>query len=402
MSQDASGPSLREATDAAGSFSPGRRQAAYLAFGAPLGWRRLALRLAVLVAVLALADAWVARSVVPSPSAFSTDYRLPRTLPTAALLDLAGSIEGESRSKTGGPIAIFLGASPTWGERIEDPSATYPAAFRAAAAADARPMRVYNLACNGQFVADYLAISRRLSPAADVVFVQLTYHTFNPDARDGRSARYPELPRLLGGGDWLAQHWLLWRERDSIAACVFGGRPQPAVRSAILALLRPPEDDATGGADPAEAGLDDVDPLDADPAGSDPADPAAHMIAISRYAENATFRVSADDSEVRALVSLTERLSAEGKKAVFFMAPLNPELVNDYQLIDPETYRANVAVLRGIVESSGFPFLDFNDGTRFVPAAEFADVSHTTDAGGRRVGKLLYDETERYLDGRRP
>ena len=45
------------------------------------------------------------------------------------------------------------------------------------------------------------------------------------------------------------------------------------------------------------------------------------------------------------------RCLRSGKKAVFFMTPLNRSLVEEYDLIDPEQYAANVGVLRGVVEA---------------------------------------------------
>ena len=95
---------------------------------------------------------------------------------------------------------------------------------------------------------------------------------------------------------------------------------------------------------------------------------------------------------------MADEFKAKGKRAVFFMAPLNRQLVDEYQLIDPKQYAANVRVLRGVVAKDGFPFLDYNTGHDVLPSSLFADISHTTDQGGRRVGALLWRDSRAYLE----
>jgi len=123
---------------------------------------------------------------------------------------------------------------------------------------------------------------------------------------------------------------------------------------------------------------------------------------LTRYAEDSSFRIDPNDTDVRFLRLTTEMLRARGKKAVFFMAPLNRQTIEDYELIDPAQYTSNTAILRGVVEGAGFPFIDYNTGPTTLPASDFADISHTTDAGGRAVGALLYRDTWRYLGAKQP
>ncbi len=79
------------------------------------------------------------------------------------------------------------------------------------------------------------------------------------------------------------------------------------------------------------------------------------MIVVSRFAETASFNLSPEDSEVRFLTLLAQDLAARGKKAVFFIGPLNRQLIADYELIDPTQYAANVAILRAPIEARGIP-----------------------------------------------
>lgn len=391
-----------------GFFAPQAEEHAYFAFGGHVSLPRLAFRIVAALALLAAVDVAVGRTLAPA-SVYLHAYRLPSKLPSASLPGYIESIDASARSRQGGPIVIFLGASPTYGHRTKDAANTYPYAFQASAEASGWPSRTFNLASNGQFAADEYVIGTRLVDDADVVFVQLTYHTFNPKARSGAAIRYRELPRLLGvrlgapeaallgvtpspGDDAVSRadaavgrHWLLWRERDALDRRLFGGKPQTLLaRTAPSQLTR---------LSPEAASPDDGF------ASFESLDPGRQMIVISRYAENASFVIDRSDPEVQFLRALADELAAERKKAVFFVAPLNRQLLEDYELIDLEQYATNVAVLRSTIERDGFPLVDYNIGPDVIESRFFADISHTTDEGGRRVGALLWRDSRAYLEG---
>ena len=390
-----------------GFFAPKAEEHNYLAFGGRVGLPRLVLRIVIAVALLAAVDVAVGRTLAPD-SVYLHAYRLPRKLPTASLPDYVASIDASARTRQGGPIVVFLGASPTYGHRTKDAANTYPYAFQASADASGWPSRTFNLASNGQFLADEYVIGKRLADDADVVFVQLTYHTFNPKARAGVAIRYPELPKLLGvrlntpeatllgvkpsatdaavsrADAAVGRYWLLWRERDALNQRLFGGKPQ----SLLTRSAASPASRLSPVAEPADDGFTSFESLD----------PGRQMIVISRYAENASFEIEPIGSEVRFLRALAGELAAKHKKAVFFVAPLNRQLIEEYELIDPEQYASNVAVLRGVAERDGFPFLDYNVGPDVLGSELFADISHTTDEGGKRVGALLWRDSAAYLE----
>lgn len=412
MLADGEPTSRREPPESAGYFAPTPGGTAYRSFGGQVTWARLALRIALAFALLLGVDVVVARTLTPA-AVYEHDYRLPRTLPTASLAGFADSVHAASLSQSGGPVVAFVGSSPTWGHRIKDPANAYPAAFGAAGGAAGWPNRTYNFASNGQFLADEYFVAKAVSADADAVFVQLTYHTFDSRARDGAPLRYPEIPQLLRldvtpdeagllgieqsaaakvtsrADALLGRYWLLWRERDALDRRLFGGRPQDllggrtAEESRLTSL---PVDDDDGAEFASFEELDDV----------------KRMVVIARYSENSSFRIDPADSEVRFLRELVALLAARNKKAVFFMAPLNRQLIKDYELIDPEQYAENVGLLRDIVTTAGFPFLDYNSGPVELPGTLFADVSHATDEGGKAVGMLLYRDTWRYLGAVEP
>lgn len=397
---------------ASGYFSPKAEEANYFAFGGRVGLPRLLLRIAIAVALLFAVDAAVAKTMAPK-STYLRAYRLPRELPTASLADYVDAIDQTALTRGGTPVVTFLGASPTYGYRIKDSANTYPYAFQSSAAASGWPSNTFNLATNGQFVADEYVLGTRLADDSDVVFVQLTYHTFNPSARSGAVIRYRELPQLLSvpltepaagmlgvkpsaapkatsAADALVgRYWLLWRERDALDKRFFGGKPQTVLDRATAPAR-------AGGSVVTSLPGEDA-PVDDGFASFDALEPGQQMIAIERYAENSRFVINPADTDVRFLGLLADELKAKGKRAVFFMAPMNRQLVDEYQLIDPAQYAANVAVLKAEVAKDGFPFLDYNTGPDVLPRGLFADISHTTDEGGKRVGGLLWRDTREYV-----
>jgi hypothetical protein len=391
----------------------------------PVTLRRLLVRFAVCVLALLALDRVIAPAFAP-PSTYLHDYRLPREAPTTALADYANAIDLAAREPSRAPIAIFLGASPTYGHRIKNAADTFPAAFASAAASAGTPVQAFNLAANGQFVGDYYVLERRLLGDADIVLVQLTYHTFSPAGRGGLHIRYPELPAMLGVdlpprdasllgltpsgdasatppppaavGSVLSRWWTLWRERDLIDRRLFKGSPRQAMSDLAARLT---------GSSPAPAKTPTATTLPDDAADDGFAsfgelDPARQMVVVARYAELSSFTVDPTDSEMILLDRLAADIATAHKKAVFFMGPLNWDAISTYELIDPAQYDRNIALLRSTVGRHGFTLIDHNaDGTG-LSASDFADISHTTDAGGAAFGQLLLRDTLSYLRSATP
>lgn len=381
--------------------------------------RRLIIRVVVCVLALVALDRIITPYFAP-PAAYLEDYRLPRTAPTAVLADYVGAIDLAARVPDHAPIAVFLGASPTFGHRIQDARNTFPYAYAAASASAGIPVTAFNLASNGQFVGDYYVLAKRLAADADIVFVQLTYHTFSSTARGGLHVRYPELPQVLGVsltaeeagllglqagevpastpvasaalGGVLSRWWTLWRERDLIDRRLFGGSPRDALAAFVAR--------ATGTATASVAASVTTLPDDAANDGFasfDALDPGQQMVVLARYAEDSSFTIDPADGELVLLDRLAAELASAHKKAVFYMGPLNQEVITFYQLIDPAQYKRNVDLLRATVAKHGYTLIDHNTDASALPRADFADISHTTDAGGAAFGSLLFTDTSAYL-----
>ena len=400
-------------------FAPSRADQAGHVTDRRFGVRRLIIRVVVCVLALVALDRIIAPYFAP-PAAYLEDYRLPRTAPTAALADYVGAIDLAARVPDHATIAVFLGASPTFGHRIQDARNTFPYAYASAAASAGVPVTAFNLATNGEFVGDYYVLARRLAPDADVVFVQLTYHTFSPTARGGSHVRYPELPQVLGVsltveeagllglqasdgsapapvesaalGGVLSRWWTLWRERDLIDRRLFGGNP----RDALAAFIARATGTTTASVAASVTTLPD-DTANDGFASFDDLDPGQQMVVLARYAEDSSFTIDPADGEVVLLDRLAAELASQHKKAVFFMGPLNEEVIGFYGLIDPAQYKRNIELLRTVVAGHGFMLVDHNTDADALPRADFADISHTTDAGGAAFGALLFKDTAAYL-----
>jgi hypothetical protein len=252
-------------------------------------------------------------------------------------------------------------------------------------------------------VADQYFVASRLAGQADLLGIQLTYHTFNPAARIDGAERFPELPRILGeavsprvatilGADRtpplnlsglvdraLDRHWVLFREHDALAARLFG-RP---VRDELYARWR----EMTGSTSEGLA----LTPSLRKNISFDDLDPARQTEIVERYADVANFRIRSTDSELRMLDLLCARLERRHAKAVLFISPLNIGALVGFQVFDRRLYDANVAIIRAVVEKHGLTLIDWNRPSNELPSALFADATHTTDAGSAFFARRLYE-----------
>jgi hypothetical protein len=362
--------------------------------------RRLLVRLVVMVVALVVLDVLVAHYLRPGQN-YDADWRLPRTQSMSALPGYVDHIESLPRDSRR-PLVLFLGASPTWGEMNSDRRHTYSAAFTRTAHAAGVKARVYNLGADGALVADQYFIASRLAARADLLGIQLTYHTFNPAARIDGAERFSELPRILGEAvsrpvataldihrtppfdlsgkvdRLLDRRWVLFREHDELTVRLFG-RP---VRDELYARWQ----DATGST-PKKAALAPSLPKNV---AFDRLDPARQTEIVERYADFANYRIRRSDSELRMLDLLCARLERSHSRAVFFMSPLNIGALEGFGVLDRHLYDANLAVIRATVEKHGLTLIDWNQPQTELPSALFADATHTTDAGSTVFARRLY------------
>lgn len=352
----------------------------------------------MIVALVAI-DAVVA-GYLDDEQRYEDDWRLPKTLPTSALPGYVDHIESLERDPSR-PVLLFLGASPTWGEMNSDSAHATPAAFERVARSSGLDARVYNVGAAGALVSDQYFIAGRLADDADLLAVQLTYHTFGVAGRNRGRQSFAELPELLGepvsgevaelldidetrafnlGGSVdraLRGRWALYREREELSVRLFD---RPA-RDEIYARW---QELANSSEEPERAARPVLDTR----FGS--LDPSRQTQLVERYGDLARYRIDPRDSELRMLDLLCERLEDRDSRAVFYMSPLNTRALEDFELFDRRRYEQNVKTIRGIVERHGLTFLDFNQRSLELPASSFADITHTTDAGSAVFARRLY------------
>ncbi len=331
---------------------------------------------------------------------YDSDWRLPKTLPSAALPGYVEHIESLERDE-GRPVVLFLGASPTWGEMNSDASHATPAYFQREARNSGLDARVYNLGMAGALVSNQYFIAGRLAGDYDLLAVQLTYHTFGAAGLSQGRLRFPELPELLGepvSGEVadlldidatrtfnlsgsvekaLRREWTLYGGREELALRLFD---RPA-RDELFTRWRRLIDASDGPELASRAELNT--PFDS-------LDPSRQTQLAERYGDLARYRIDRRDSELRMLDLLCERLERRGSPAVFYMSPLNTRALEDFDLFDRSRYEANVEIIRQTVERHGLAFIDWNRPSLELPPSLFADITHTTDAGSAVLARRLF------------
>jgi hypothetical protein len=86
-------------------------------------------------------------------------------------------------------------------------------------------------------------------------------------------------------------------------------------------------------------------------------------------------------------------------RAVFFLSPLDREVLEGSGVLNRKQYDANAAAIRAVVERHGLTFIDWNQPGLALPSSAFADMTHTTDAGSALFARRLYARLAPLLRG---
>ncbi|MBF2052225.1 MAG: hypothetical protein IGS03_02030 [Candidatus Sericytochromatia bacterium] len=377
-----------------------------------LSWKRWLTRCLAFVLTLFACDLWVqVRWAALLQTDIGAQYRLPadQEVPVLnATLDQIARLPDFSTRLSTGPKVMFLGSSPTYGVSITDPAATYPAVVRQhwLNAQPPKPLAVYNLAAKGFLMADNYYLLQRSLPLGELFVIQLNYHTFSPRLLESTPIRHPELPETLGVSishsearllglrpsplvnlnaplrHWLRQHWFFYREKERLAALWLGASPENWLYRQFFAQAS------------------DEEAPDSQPFYTLPN--ARQVYMVKRYAENVDFEITSHNPELQFLERMLRLLQASGKPAVFFLAPINADALNYYEVMDWQRYASHSQLLRQKIEGAGFRFLDPNlasNGQEPLTEEHFADISHTLNSGaklfGARLAQFLKPELER-------
>ncbi|MBE0417170.1 MAG: SGNH/GDSL hydrolase family protein [Coriobacteriia bacterium] len=340
------------------------------------------------------------------PSGFPEDFRVPKDTLMAyeAFTSWAGG--------RGGLQVAVVGDSVIEGHLV-------PAAETLSARLDqryedaGRDVHVHNLGLRGAHAVDLLGQVAYLAERgrADLLLVQFDYIYYGDDEPVG--VHYPELfalardiapidPAALPDAvraelrekaagaspaeradDALGRVWRLWRERERIDAVLFGGRPSVAMETALR--------------DRARAALDEPGARQLRPDELDP-DNLERFFGGGRFGE--------ENPHLRYLELALAKAGHEGVPVVVFNNPLYFEGLAYHGALDMEVYRANVTVVRELVESHGGTFVDLAEG---FPQEMMLDTAHLLPEGHAEAARRLeaaieplVTELDRERAGRRP
>lgn len=90
-------------------------------------------------------------------------------------------------------------------------------------------------------------------------------------------------------------------------------------------------------------------------------------------------------------------LEEHQKQAVFYSAPLDKEHIADKKLFHWSEYTEAMGAYQKLVESRGYPFIEFNqEPINTIPHEYYRDPAHLIDQGSHRFGEILYTRMNNY------
>ncbi len=376
--------------------------------------KRLFIRLCSFFIFLVLAEIAV-RVTVPEQNraAFNAAYRFPPSQEYIYLPELVSHIKSQKKKEPQKKLIVFSGSSPTYGHKIQNPENTYPFPFEKMLKQNLRGQKniqVFNTASDGQLVSDQYYVVRSLIHKADFFYIQLNYHTFNPETLREVSIRHKEMPEKLGvkvtekeAGllnrrttpvislnvplqNMLKKVSRLYRERETLPFLLFGGKPEDMIyeKYANWRGEKPAQNN--------EGLLSQTLPFSQ-------LSPQKQLVIVKRYSERCHFKLkdAETNSELFFLKRMVRLLKKYKKPAVFFITPLNGDALDAYEMMNWKEYQENMQKISGIITEAELLFLDMNRKHRYSENL-FFDISHTLDVGGKIVGKDLFGDTKTYLE----
>lgn len=90
-------------------------------------------------------------------------------------------------------------------------------------------------------------------------------------------------------------------------------------------------------------------------------------------------------------------LDKHNKKALFFTAPLDTQLIAEHEMLNWSDYDTVMGAYQELIESRGYPFIEFNkEKTNLIPHKYYHDPSHLIDKGSNMFGEILYERLKTF------
>lgn len=96
---------------------------------------------------------------------------------------------------------------------------------------------------------------------------------------------------------------------------------------------------------------------------------------------------SNNDQTLEIFEDMIKNVNSHGTKMFVFAIPLNPELMNQYNMLDSTRYASNLGRLKSIVESYKCGYENYEN---LIPANYFTDELHPTKQGNQILANEIY------------
>lgn len=321
---------------------------------------------------------------------FEDNYRLPRNSPGENIAPSIDYIRAVDKDEL---VIVFTGDSVVSGVNIKENRFTIPYQFRDLLNKKAK---VYNLAISGSRLADQYLVIKSVVDSADIVFFNIHYQFFNSK---WKPIEHEGLVNLRGVTDadieklglvnkkekrvlFFLRHsslgqWTLLRNRQKINQKLFGGSPTEYIKTKYS--LKQWEKIKKGHAWEYQAFPEFSD--------------TRKRKIIKNHKKNFDIGSIEEDNVNLAYAKKISEL-AENSDAVFiaYMNPINPDLLDELEIAEDE-YKANVRLIRSILEEGNVYFLDYNfREAQAVSPANYHDADHFVKEGAAEFAMILYDD----------
>lgn len=302
----------------------------------------------------------------------------------------------------------WAGSSVLQGVQSTTPDATAPARVEAIFRDKGIALRSYNLSHAGNIISDNFALTHAaIRHGADAVVFEIVFGLF---PGRGRGLQRPKLElvwhmrdlpdftqirkNLLGVNDqdwftsWLPlaakNHWALLNHRGVLLHHYLGRHEDPATQLGDRLMVRAGMPVARHGWKlfddmPAKKNVDfywkKMNP--------------ALIGAITKGFRKKVLRlknITVNDRKMRMIGRACAEGKATGVPVLFYLAPINRELLDAYRAVDWEIYEQFRNVLRSMLEPQGCELIDLTDA---IESRHFTDSAHLNANGHAQLAKAL-------------
>ncbi|MGW8822878.1 hypothetical protein ACWGNU_12235 [Paenibacillus lautus] len=267
--------------------------------------------------------------------------------------------------------------------------------------------RVINLGISGGRFTETYSLLASMIDEIDFVVYEINYGIVVVSDNDPNVVVYPSLVEKLGqpiprswlvdfpdknreslpsnANNWVTSHflnkWALYHDRDAISYRLFRTRtPMEKIRQEV----HKNENERKGIEEsytPMYTAYDKMN--DAQQEGID-----KHYAELYRWSKP----FNQDHSFGLFMIEKTlELLQEHHKKAVFYSAPLDKEHIANKKLFNWSEYTEAMGAYQKLVESRGYPYIEFNqEENNTIPHEYYRDSAHLIDKGNNMFGEILY------------